>query len=271
MSSNFSLDDLRAVLGDIPAEPVVPDRAVAVRQRVRHVRQRRSALSAVALALPAVGLGVSRGGDGGGDGEPPPPPQLSTTANVPTVTPSNQPSVPGVLPSAQPQGQPTASSEEPAVAGSSKKNAPRRRPGPGLRVTLAATDTEVAVGEEVAFSVDWSDTDGHFQGYEMSYGDIGASNFNQVSCESKRVHPVNGGTQLSHAWSEPGTYRVYYTVQTGGCGAAVESDTAAVDVTVLPATDPTPDPDPEPPSEPEPTNPADSSPAPPPTTPDVAD
>lgn len=196
--NDFSMDDLRSVLGDVPPEPVAPDRAAAIRRRVRHVRQRRSVVGAVALALPAASLGMLRG-DGDGS-EPLFPVDATATATSPVRPP-----------------------------------APTVRPGPDLAVTLNASATNVQVGEEVAFTVTWTDSDGHFLGYHMSFGDIGASKYDKVLCASRAVHPESGREELTHAWSEPGTYHVYYTVRTGDCGATAEKVTSALDIVVRPA------------------------------------
>jgi hypothetical protein len=240
--NQFSLDDLRAVLGAVPPEPVAPDRAAAVRRRVRQVRQRRSAVGAVALAVPALSLGVLRGD---GDGEEPLFPGHTSTAAAPSrqPTPGHQSSPPTAARSA-------SVAPRTDVPGGGLPNRPRKgspgrpgsgRPGPGLVVTLTPSATEVQVGDEVTFAVQWSDTDGHYKGYEMSYGDIGASAFKKVFCDGRDVHPEAGQQHFSHAWTEPGTYRVYFSVLTGDCGAADETVTGAVDVVVHPAPPPSSD------------------------------
>jgi hypothetical protein len=246
--NDFSLNDLRAVLGAVPPEPVAPDRAAAVRRRVRQVRQRRSVVGAVALAVPAASLGVLRGyGDGGG---PQLPSYPAATSPSRQPGPGGQTSPPVAVRSATVTPHAPAPGQAPALRPT--KTGPTRptggRPGPGLVVTLVASATEVRVGEDVAFTVNWSDTDGHYEGYEMSYGDIGASSYEKVICAGRAVHPETGQQHFTHAWSEPGTYHVYYSVRTGDCGATGETGTGAVDVIVLPA-----DAEPPPTGEPEPT------------------
>jgi plastocyanin len=247
---DFSLDDLRAVLGAVPPEPVVPDRAAAVRRRVRQARQRRAAAGAVALSVPAAGFGVLRGdADGSGDGSSGI--DHPAAAASPSARPMREkPASPVTAPTAN--ARPTVSRQAPTGTPTKPKPArPVVHPGPGLTVSFTPSTTEVEVGEEVDFSLSWSDNDGHWRGYALSWGNIGSSRFKRVVCESNDVFPRSARAQFPHAWSEPGVYHVTYTVHTGGCGAVDESVTSAVDITVR-AAEPEPAPTAAPSPAPEP-------------------
>jgi hypothetical protein len=126
-----------------------------------------------------------------------------------------------------------------------------RRPGPGLRVRLAASKTTVKVGERVDFTAVWSDTDGIYVGYELSYGDIGASKTSRVQCTGG-VQPSGNTVSLSHAWRSAGTYRVDYAIRTCNGAGKYEDVSASVVVTVV-SPEPTATPTPTPPPTPTPT------------------
>ena len=283
--SQFSIDDLKSAFGDLPGEPPAPNRAVAVRRRARAARQRRSAVGAVAVALPVVGLSLFRG-DAGRSQDPDVAAPFVTlsaeatpsTAAVPTATPTSTPTAgpDPVSTAAQVAPQPaatrsaaapTATAPKPAavatpaparptavvtelaqptkstvpVPKATKRTAPLasrtpapvvQRPGPGLQVRLAASKQTVKVGETVDFTVVWSDTDGIYVGYEMSYGDIGASKFSRVNCTGG-VQPSGNTVNLAHAWQHAGSYRVEYAVRTCNGAGRYEDVLSSVVVTVV--------------------------------------
>jgi hypothetical protein len=241
--NDFSLDDLRAVLHTPPNEPVAPDRAAAVRRRARLIRQRRTAVTAIALAVPTVGVGVlgveaDRVGLFGFGSEP-----ASTGAGPAWGEPSKllgqgseaSPSA-GAVGSQSPGGGYWPGSGGVPGQGGKPRHVrtvpPALRTEPGLAVSLVPSASDVKVGEEVTFTLTWSDTDGVYQGYEMSFGDFPASGFESAPCKSDKVQPSSDSWQFSHAWSQPGTYHVYYTITTGDCGAQVETASATAVITV---------------------------------------
>lgn len=244
--NHFSLDDLRAVLGAVPPEPAVPDRAAAVRRRVRQVRQRRSAVGAVALALPVAGLGLLHA-----DG-----PRRPATGHAPaTPHPAALPTLDagsawGSRPAPTVRARPTALSEEATDRPVKTRPSPRVvHPRAEMTVSFTASATEVEVGQQVIFNLTWYDDEGHWKGYELSYGDSNRSQFKPVVCETDDDWPRSGHASFPHAWSEPGTYRVTYTVHTGGCGAANEAVARSIYIVVRAAEpEPTPAPAPESPS-----------------------
>jgi hypothetical protein len=168
----------------------------------------------------------------------PAPKPVAVTSPTPTAAKSAQ-SQPTIGTSKVPVPVPSKTKAAPPPA---KPDPIVQRPGPGLRVRLAASDKTVKVGEKVDFTVVWSDTDGIYVGYEMSYGDIGASKFSRVRCTGD-VQPSGGTVTLSHAWQHAGTYHVDYAVRTCNGAGKYEEVASSVVVTVVspqPVATPTP-------------------------------
>jgi hypothetical protein len=86
-----------------------------------------------------------------------------------------------------------------------------------------------------------ADNDGVFGGTSEEWGDgVGTSSLSESRCEDVAVPagPAAGTYDLTHTWSEPGTYAVVLGVTTYTCvdGSATEEQvTTPVTVEVLPA------------------------------------
>lgn len=99
----------------------------------------------------------------------------------------------------------------------------------------------VVAGEPATLTVRWADNDGIFGGTSEEWGDgVGTSSLSESRCEDVAVPagPAAGTYDLTHTWSEPGTYAVVLGVTTYTCadGSATEEQvTTPVTVEVLPA------------------------------------
>jgi hypothetical protein len=109
-----------------------------------------------------------------------------------------------------------------------------------LGMSVDPLDTVVA-GEPATLTVRWADNDGVFGGTSEEWGDgVGTSSLSESRCEDVAVPagPAAGTYDLTHTWSEPGTYAVVLGVTTYTCvdGSATEEQvTTPVTVEVLPA------------------------------------
>jgi len=99
----------------------------------------------------------------------------------------------------------------------------------------------VVAGEPATLTVRWADNDGIFSGTSEEWGDgVGTSSLSESRCEDVAVPagPAGGTYDLTHTWSEPGTYAAVLGVATYTCvdGSATEEQvTTPVTVEVLPA------------------------------------
>lgn len=109
-----------------------------------------------------------------------------------------------------------------------------------LGLTVSAPETAVA-GQAASFTVAWTDGTGVFSGTTEEWGDgVGASSLSQAGCpQAASSEQAGGGTyDVSHTFTEPGTYSVVLGVSTYTCqaGAAVTEDASrTLQVEVLPA------------------------------------
>lgn len=123
---------------------------------------------------------------------------------------------------------------EPAAAGAEPA-------GPAaLGLTVEAPEVVVA-GERADFVVHWTDGSGVFSGGSEDWGDgVATSSLQQERCDPAAAAPgpAAGSYTASHAWTEPGTYRVVIGVSTYACEngtAVVEDASQTVTVEVRPA------------------------------------
>lgn len=112
-------------------------------------------------------------------------------------------------------------------------------PAPAPLVLAVDAPASVVAGEIALFVATWSDGSGTVSGSTEDWGDeIGASSRQQETCgPGDVVPPAAGGTyEVSHVWTDPGTYTVALGVATYVCrdGAAVVDEvTETLTVTVL--------------------------------------
>jgi hypothetical protein len=102
-----------------------------------------------------------------------------------------------------------------------------------LEVTVGTDRPTVRVGEQVRFTVSWTDGDGIFAGTTEDFGEgVGAGSTKIGACESaSTMTPSEGRYELSHTWTVPGTYHVRIGVSTSSCVGGPE--TAEKDLAVL--------------------------------------
>lgn len=106
--------------------------------------------------------------------------------------------------------------------------------GPAVRVAGPAAlgmtvdvPQRVTAGEAATLTVGWTDGEGTFSGTTEEWGDgVGTSSLGLARCdEATTAADSSGGTyELTHTWSEPGTYTVVIGVATYTCDAGTPSE-----------------------------------------------
>lgn len=85
----------------------------------------------------------------------------------------------------------------------------------------------VTAGEATTLTVGWTDGEGTFSGTTEEWGDgVGTSSLGLARCDAgTTAADASGGTyELTHTWSEPGTYKVVVGVATYTCDAGTPSE-----------------------------------------------
>lgn len=127
--------------------------------------------------------------------------------------------------------------DEPVKASPPPAAGPAEPADLGMTVELPET---VVAGESAEIVVRWTDGEGVFSGTSEDWGDgVGTSSLAQDQCTGVATDRRSADSyQLTHAWSEPGSYQVVLGVTTYTCtdGSAVQEDVSkTVTVQVQPA------------------------------------
>jgi hypothetical protein len=162
-------------------------------------------------------------------------------------------------------GAPRSGAGAPAAGGGTSSGGVKPAPNPGKPAALleitgtAVSDQAPLVGQEVFFTVNWSDGDGRYFGSGAEWGDQtpGGSAGSIDRC-GEVPSPRHGSARMSHTWNNAGTYNVKLSVSTYDCKTyTLETREVIVKITV---SDPPPPPTDPPPSSPPPSSPPPASP-----------
>ncbi|MGH8892956.1 MAG: hypothetical protein ACRDWY_06565 [Actinomycetes bacterium] len=116
-----------------------------------------------------------------------------------------------------------------------------KAPGVAPLAMTVEPPASVMAGEEVPFTVRWSDGSGVFSGSSEEWGDgVGASSLAQERCGTGRstTGASDGSYRVRHEWTEPGSYPVVIGLVTYTCEggtAREEAVSRTLTVRVLPA------------------------------------
>lgn len=105
---------------------------------------------------------------------------------------------------------------------------PAARPaGPAPLGMTLAVPARVVAGEETTLTVRWTDGSGTFSGTTEEWGDgVGTSSLGMARCDAGTpTADSSGGTyDVTHTWSEPGTYKVVMGLATYTCAAGTPAE-----------------------------------------------
>lgn len=105
---------------------------------------------------------------------------------------------------------------------------PAARPaGPAPLGMTVAVPARVVAGEETTLTVRWTDGSGTFSGTTEEWGDgVGTSSLGMARCDAGTpAADSSGGTyDVTHTWSEPGTYKVVMGLATYTCEAGTPAE-----------------------------------------------
>ena len=110
---------------------------------------------------------------------------------------------------------------------------------PAALSVTADGPASVTVGETATITVTYSDGSGIFSGTSEEWGDgVGVSSVREGRCSASAEEPgaLSDSYQLTHRWTEPGTYSLVLGVNTYACRgttAVPEKATTMLTVTVL--------------------------------------
>lgn len=108
-------------------------------------------------------------------------------------------------------------------------------PPAALAVTVVAP-ASATVGEPVDFTVTYTDGSGIFAGTVEEWGDgVGTSSLREGACSAAgdAAGPLTDTYQVSHTWTEPGTYTLVLGVHSYTCrGSSAVEETAKKSVTL---------------------------------------
>lgn len=135
----------------------------------------------------------------------------------------------------------------------------RRGDAKGLSASVSTLNTTPTVGDELRFTIEWTDGQGQLAGTRQQWGDGtpdgGAKRVRECSQDAL---DSSGALEARHVFTKPGTYTVQITVTTFTCDGSTESQTVPLVITVAAKPSATPS---SPPSSPAPTGTPTNSPS----------